>query len=57
MRFSLWLLALVSGLLSLGALGFGCSDEPPHLTFMGPIGASPVPPRLGRPESDAGDAD
>jgi hypothetical protein len=49
-----WLLALVVGTLCLGALAPGCSDDETHVTFIGPIDASPDPPRLGRPVTDGG---
>jgi hypothetical protein len=53
MRLSLWLLALVAGTLCFFALASGCSDDATHVTYLGPIDASPVPPRLGRPDAGA----
>jgi hypothetical protein len=53
MRFSLWLLALIAGTLSAGVFSIGCSDDATHVTYLGPIDASPVPPRLGRPDAGA----
>jgi hypothetical protein len=53
MRFSLCLLAMIVGALGLSALASGCSDDATHVTYIGPIDASPVPPRLGRPDAGA----
>jgi hypothetical protein len=54
MRISFCLVALVLGSLSVGLIASGCSDDAAHVTFIGPIEASPDPPRLGRPETDGG---
>jgi len=58
MRFSGWMIAMALSVIGVfSAAASGCSDEAVHVTFIGPIDASPTPPRLGRPESDGGDAD
>jgi hypothetical protein len=53
MRISLCFVALLLGTLYVGVLAPGCSDDAAHVTYIGSIDASPIPPRLGRPE-DAG---
>jgi hypothetical protein len=53
MRISLCFVALLLGTLYVGVLAPGCSDDAAHVTYIGSIDASPIPPRLGRPD-DAG---
>jgi hypothetical protein len=54
MRISLCFVALLLATLSVGVVVSACGDDAVHITYIGDIDGSRMPPRLGRPDADGG---